>query len=78
MVRVAPSTVTIPIFPTRWFDGVGLGWAISSQLVELMGGSLVVELTGQNTGLFRKIAMMFLDDARDRFHVIKRAVADSD
>ncbi len=37
-----------------------------------------VELAGGNTGLFREIAMMFLDDARDRLDVIKQAVADSD
>ena len=37
-----------------------------------------IELAGGNVGLFREIATMFLDDARDRLDVIKQAVVDSD
>ena len=37
-----------------------------------------IELAGGNAGLFREIATMFLDDARDRLDVIKQAVVDSD
>ena len=37
-----------------------------------------LELAGGNTGLFREVAMMFLDDARDRLGVIKQAVSDLD
>lgn len=37
-----------------------------------------MELTGGNTGVFRDVAMMFLDSAAGRLDGIKRAVADSD
>lgn len=37
-----------------------------------------LELTGGNTGVFRNVAMMFLDAAAGRLEAIKQAVAGSD
>ncbi|MBW4555132.1 MAG: two-component sensor histidine kinase [Trichormus sp. ATA11-4-KO1] len=48
---------------TRKFEGTGLGLAISRNLIELMGGSIILESAGLNQGTTVKITLPLIDGA---------------